>query len=287
MEKVPVLPRLASFIYYPTKHRVDIDELKKGVIELSTIIVTVLSVIFAGRYFTVLNNNVYSRPEFAARKKAAKEAAFKMLAALIVANILTNLVTMPKSKIFFVIALILALIYFAFLLFLIINVKLWNDEVPVYDEDGKKKKDKETGEELKELEPNKWLAVRQLFAIVTLGIPMAVNCVYAKAAIAGLANPWKTIKGFLWAFALPLIFLVIASLIQFFILSNGLTTVGEWLMGKTDDAPDRPTRAADDFEDISSRSPWYQRVNWPIVGSIAGVITVAIICGILLMKTFV
>ena len=257
---------------------------------MSTIIVTVLSVIFAGRYFTVLNNNVYSRPEFAARKKAAKEAAFKMLAALIVANILTNLVTMPKSKIFFVIALILALVYFAFLLFLIINVKLWNDEVPVYDEDGKKKKDDETDEELKELEPNKWLAVRQLFAIVTLAIPMAVNCVYAKAAIAGLANPWKTIKGFLWAFALPLIFLVIASLIQFFILSNGLTTVGEWLKGKNDDevySPDRPTRAADDFEDISSRSPWYERVNWPIVGSIAGVITVAIICGILLIKTFV
>lgn len=254
---------------------------------MSTIIVTVLSVIFAGRYFTVLNNNVYSRPEFASRKKAAKEAAFQMLTALIVANILTSLITRPNSKVFFVIALVMAFLYFAFLIFLIINVKMWKNEVHVFDEDGEKRKD-ENGNYLKEIVPDKWLAIRQLFAVAALGIPMAVNCVYAKAAIAGLANPWKTIKGFLWMFIGPLIVLTVIALLQYFILSNGLSTVGEWLMGKNDDELYDPARGATDYEDVSSSYTLSEKIkaNWPTVVSIAGVITVAIICGIILIKTF-
>ena len=127
---------------------------------------------------------------------------------------------------------------------------------------------------------------------------MAICVVYAKASLAGanFLNPLKTLKGFLWAFILPLIVVAIIAFVHFLRISGVVLKFADWLSGDEEDEyeeepPARETPSArtanDEYEDIYSNSPrWYQQVNWVYVGCAVFVMTVLVICGIILKKTF-
>lgn len=253
-------------------------------IVISTIIVAIISIFFSAKYYFLQREEIY--PNYEKRiRKSAKKACFQMAAGLIVANIITTLVAKPAP----ILAIVLAFVYFAFLIFLTINIKMWNEKVPVYDDNGKKIE----GEF--EEEPDKILAVKQLFSVFCLGIPMAVNTALAKAFLVGnnFTHPWKTIKELIWFFIFPLLALVVISIVQYLRIRGYFPRFAGWLSSDDeDDEPETPsntqtTRTTDEYEDIYSNSRWYQRINWIYVGCAIGLAVVAIVCVIILINEFV
>ena len=261
---------------------------------MSTLIVSLVSIIFLARYYSVLNSDVYKTlPK--KRRDNARKGFVEMAVGLFLANFVAILVAKPVP----IVTLVIAVIYFAFIVFLTVNVKIWTEYVQVYDDKGRKVFD-DYGYEQKEAVKDKGRSVKTLFTIWCLSVPMAVCVVYAKASLAGanFLNPLKTLKGFLWAFILPLIVVAIIAVVHFLRISGVVLRFADWLIGDDDEdeteeeSPARETPSArtanDEYEDIYSNSPrWYQQVNWVYVGCAVFVIAVIVVCGIILLNEFV
>ena len=259
---------------------------------MSVLICSAITLIFLGRYYSVLNANIYKTLSEKS-KKSARRSYLVMAGGLFLTNFIAILVAKPVPYVTYV----LVTLYLIFIIILTLSVKIWVHNIPVYDKDGKKEKD-DYGNDKTVSVKDKALCMKILFAVWCLTIPSALCMVYAKASLAGtnFSNPLKTVKGFLWTLILPLIVVGIVALIHYLRISGIVLKFGDWLEGDEDETSEDEEEPCDHREDPDQRdiysdssldpnsksnsdsfSIWWEKNG--VIAVVAGILVVcAVIC---------
>ncbi len=260
---------------------------------MSILIVSVISIFFIYRYYCALNTIYKTLPK--TRKNNARKYFAMMAGGLLLANIITAAVSKPKP----IIAGILATLCIAFVVSLIIKVKIWTRQVPAYDEHNNKIYDSK-GDVVTTGVKDKKLCAKTLFAIWCLSIPTAVCLVYAKASLAGsnFSHPIKTLLSFFWVFILPLVVVGLVAFVHYSIISGLAMRFADWFEGDSeadeeepDEEPDhRETSTTEDIYSDSSLDPnsianWWKR-NWVIVIVAVLLVVCAAVCCHIILHTY-